>query len=348
MKNKSEFVQKALFKLYLRICDMSWNVLFMVWIGHMAASKVLYMLIGDPFVDDPIDFLYFYQTTATTVGYGDLSPSTAGGKLVTIAFVQPGAIALFTTVVAKGISTLAGVWRARMEGRGDFRTVDGATVIVGYHYARTKKMIRELLDGGQQASKIIVLATEEVMLDQEFVRYIRAETYDNVEGLRRSGCQNAAQVIVDTGNDAVNSAVAMAVRSINTSAHMVAYIEDEAHASILEHTITVDCLSSHQAEMLVRAVQDPGLSVVMTALLSASNSSTIFSVVVPDAVEVTADWLRQRLHQLCKGTLLAVERNSTVDFHVTGDALPAGTRVYFVSPHRLSDKDIGWQAKKAA
>jgi len=41
------------------------------------------------------NFFYWLMVTASTVGYGDLSPSTSNGKIVTSLFIIPVGLSLF-------------------------------------------------------------------------------------------------------------------------------------------------------------------------------------------------------------------------------------------------------------
>lgn len=49
-----------------------------------------------------LDALYFSTVTLTTIGYGDISPKTDGGKLFTVAFVLVGVAAFLFILVRLG------------------------------------------------------------------------------------------------------------------------------------------------------------------------------------------------------------------------------------------------------
>ena len=70
-----------------------------------------------------IEALYFCVVTLTTVGYGDLTPTTAGTQIFTIVYILTGfgvLVALLTSVAEKYISLKAeggGRTRPRIRGR---------------------------------------------------------------------------------------------------------------------------------------------------------------------------------------------------------------------------------------
>ena len=62
----------------------------------VAAGTVFYRLVEDL---SWIDSLYFCVITLTTVGYGDISPTTTAGKVFTMAYVVVG-IGVFVAVAS--------------------------------------------------------------------------------------------------------------------------------------------------------------------------------------------------------------------------------------------------------
>ena len=83
-----------------RITGLSWDTIVLLAVGHFAISWAAITLTGGEELAGGGIFWYFYITSATTVGYGDYSPATWGGRLITVAWIMPGGIALFTTIRA--------------------------------------------------------------------------------------------------------------------------------------------------------------------------------------------------------------------------------------------------------
>lgn len=141
------------------MADTHWVVLFLLIAFHAASTWVLFTVSGETELTGPATFFYWYATTAYTVGYGDLSPSTNSGRLITALWVFPGAIAAFTTVVAKVLAAIGEVWRLRRAGKGDYSGMNQSIVLIGYNAARTPKMIAELCSDLSQAQTLILLDT---------------------------------------------------------------------------------------------------------------------------------------------------------------------------------------------
>ena len=73
-------IQRLASSFRLHIRRVSWPVLLAVLLLHMLASWCLLALAGEDKLSDWHAFLYFYVTTATTIGYGDLSPGSTAGR----------------------------------------------------------------------------------------------------------------------------------------------------------------------------------------------------------------------------------------------------------------------------
>jgi voltage-gated potassium channel len=81
--------------------DPEFQALFFLVLVTLVSGAVFYRQVEGWSL---LDSLYFSVTTLTTVGYGDLSPSTAAGKIFTIfyIFVGVGLILGFLNAVAAG------------------------------------------------------------------------------------------------------------------------------------------------------------------------------------------------------------------------------------------------------
>src|SRR5688572_305338 len=65
---------------------VSWTAVFVAYLAHLLVTWALLALAGESRLVAPDAYPYYYMTTATTIGYGDLSPSTTAGRYI-VAFL---------------------------------------------------------------------------------------------------------------------------------------------------------------------------------------------------------------------------------------------------------------------
>ena len=136
-----------------RSSELAWSALFVILVIHLVASYLLFLLAGEgDLVGNPVDLLYYYIVTATTVGYGDLSPKSGLGRLIAVLFVLPGGIAIFTAVLGQLLTTIGTIWRNRMRGLGDYSERAGHIIVLGWQEGQTYQTLR-LLHAERQANE---------------------------------------------------------------------------------------------------------------------------------------------------------------------------------------------------
>jgi voltage-gated potassium channel len=88
--------------MFVRLAN-SVTALFVAWAGMLLAAAVVYCLLEDASL---LNGIYWSIVTATTLGYGDLSPHTAGGKVLTGALISITVFFLIPTITANLASKL--------------------------------------------------------------------------------------------------------------------------------------------------------------------------------------------------------------------------------------------------
>ncbi len=345
------FLEVALRRAYIAIANLSWSSLALAALAHMGVSYVLLAGAGEGHLADrPVDFLYYYVTTATTVGYGDLSPMTAAGRWAGLIFVLPGSIAIFTAVLGKGIADLGAFWRRRMNGYGDYTGRRGHTVVLGWQGGRTRRLIDLLLADHPSGERIVLVARE---LEQnpmpDAVDLVRADSLSTRRDLARAGLATAGGAVVRGRDDDETLAATLAAASIAPDVHIVAYFEDERSAELIGGQCPgVEPIGSLSSELLVRSARDPGSSRMADLLFSAKSEDTAFSMAIPDAAGpltyLDAMIGLKRLHGL---TLVGVgqDRGRDLDLNCDPDrALLPGERVFYIGDQRVEADAVSWDA----
>ena len=311
--------------LYVRITGLTWDVVCLITAVHFALSWAALEYIGGEEIAGAEIFWYFYATTATTVGYGDYSPVTAMGRLVTVLWIMPGGIALFTTIIAKVVQLISGRWRRRMLGLANYEELTDHIVILGWSGAKTERMVEHIRgDSGEGNREIVLCAAgtlENPMPDQ--VRYVRAPALNTPDLLRRAAVAQAANIIVLGENDSETLAAALGAAAVNADAHMVVYFEQLSFADLLRaHCPHAECNIS---------LEGP----------------TQFSLTVPDDIgEIRYGSLFTTLKTQHDVTLFGMAETKLGDDLIlnapSDQRVNPGTILYFMAARRIETKDINW------
>lgn len=340
-------------RVYLAVANMTWSALGLAVLLHFLVSLVLLALAGEAFTGDAVTFLYFYVTTATTVGYGDLSPATAWGRVFGALFVLPGAIAAFTAVLGKAVADLGNYWRRAMNGLGDYSTRTGHTVVLGWQGVRTRRLI-ELLRADQPEDETIVLIAKSVKQNPmpEELDFVRADALSTPRGLERAGVAGARAIVIRGEDDDETLAATLATASAAPKAHIVAHFEDERAAELIQRQCPeVEAIGSLSAELLVRSSRDPGASRVADLLFSAKTEDTAFSAQVPQlSATLTYGDVFAGLKREHDATLVGIGtgdlgHGGEVDLNCPGNRpVAAGETVFYIADGRLESDAIRWKA----
>ena len=337
-------------RLYARISSLSWDTILITTAVHFTISWVLIFVVDDEAIASGEIFWYFYATTATTVGYGDYSPSTMAGRAITVLWIMPGGIALFTTIIAKVVQQISDKWRKRLRGLASYPNLTDHIVILGWHGALTQRMVDHIRGGQGDKERDIVLCSaksmENPMPDQ--VRFVHGPSLNAQDLLERAAAANASYIIALGHSDDETLAAALGAAAVNAEAHLVAYFDRQDFADLLTaHCPKAECNVSLAVELLVRSAQDPGSSRVQRQLLSTLEGPTQFSLEVPaNVAAVSYGALFSELKNKHLATLFGVARSKLGDDLLLNapseHQVDPGMILYFMAAQRIYPTQIDW------
>ena len=236
------------------------------------------------------DALWWAIVTLTTVGYGDISPDSMGGRLigVVLMFFGIGVLGLFT-------ATIAGVFvekRLRKErGMGSY-DLEGHIILCEWN-DRTKEILKDLRADRRAASAPIVLVADidaKPVVD-EHLYFVRGDLTE--DHLKRAGIEKAATVVIvgdrslaSGARDAKAVLSVLTVESLNPDVYSIVELASEENVRHCEraHADEIIVGAEFSSRVISTATLDHGISTVLRELLSAQVGHDLITVPVPEGV----------------------------------------------------------------
>ena len=273
------------------------------------------------------DALWWAIVTLTTVGFGDISPTSFGGRLigVVLMFFGIGVLGTFTATIASAF-----VDQRQRKDRGmDDCDLENHIILCGWN-DRTKEILKDLRADKRSTDEPIALVAdiETKPVEDERLCFVRGK--ETEEDLKRAGIMKAKTVVLVGDRsleyrerDAKAVLAMLTVKSLDTSAYTIVELAGEENvrhckqAGADEVIVGADLCS----RVMSTATLDHGISTVLRELLSAQYGRDLLTMKVPDGqdgrtfVEVLSDLKSQ------DGIIaLAIQPHGTGDIVTNPDA----------------------------
>ncbi len=318
-----------------------WAALLFALAVHAGVSYLGLRLFAEAPLTELKTFVYFYLTTALTVGYGDFSPQTAGGRIFVSTWLMVGGIALLTAVIGKTTNSIIAVWRKGMKGKGTFATCTGHTVVIGWEGEISERVV-ELLHEDETSNDHLIVICDTVLEENPMpgkTEFIHGESLSSLALLQRAGVKGAERTLVRTGSDDLTLAVVLTINQLNPVGHVVAHFSSSETARLARsYAPKLECTSSMAIEMLVRSSQDPGSSVIINELLSVGQGATQYRLLLPESYESTVGALYKQLKDRHNATLIGYRAKDQTQptINPSNDTPVRGGELFYIANTRLA------------
>ena len=218
-----------------------------------------------------IDALYYATVSASTTGYGDITPVTESARIINVLLVTPARILFLIILVGTTVEVLAESSRARFRERAWRRKLSGHTIVCGY--GTKGRAAIEVLRGHGRAKDTVVVVDD----DPQHVAEAQRDGYAVVQGdasrgavLDAAGLHEAATVVVAVARDDTAVLVTLTAREHRPDIPIHAAVREEFNKHLLHQSGATQVITSSAAagRLLGFAAMSPRVVEVLEDLLS--------------------------------------------------------------------------------
>ena len=278
----------------------------------------------------------FYWAITTVMGQGDASHVTTwGGWFVSWLLVLFG-VGIVATITGALLGFVIDFLLKEGQGMGASGYEDHI-VICGWNVT-ARELVQELRSDDYDHKVVVLHEADRNPADND-VYFVRGDA-TKADDLKRAGIEHASAAIVcplDPSDEADMRSIliVLAIESIAPRVRTVAEVNNPAHANHFKRADVDELLITSRltAHLLARSSLYPGLTDLVTDLVSGGDGSELYRIALPeDYVGLTIDELSARMRADHQATLLAVSRNGSTHLNPpTGFRLETGDNAVVVA-----------------
>lgn len=327
--------------------DLRWHSLIVAIALYFAISWCFLFLAGEYEITQNSNFIYWMIVTASTVGYGDLYPTTTHGQTTVALFVIPLGLSLFGLVIGRLASFVSYQWRKSVQGLKKLN-YENHILIIGWNGNRTLQLINLLMrevefsENKQKIALCVKVDIENPLPDK--IGFVKVTSFSDDKGMDRAAVSNASSIIIDNPEDDMTMTIALYCAQRNPNAHAIAYFREERLGALLKsHCPNIECMPSVAVEMMAKSAVDPGSSVLHHQLLDSNDGMTQFSLKYSGTEIIKIAGLFHLFKEKYDATLIGISTGGPEAIELNPDLqrkVVPGCTLYYIAAQRI--KKIEW------
>jgi voltage-gated potassium channel len=181
-----------------------------------------------------LDAVYYATVTASTTGYGDVTPLSDTARLVNVLVITPLRVLFLIVLVGTTLEVLTERTREQFRQNRWRSSLRDHVLVVGYG-TKGRSAVRALLENGWDKTRIVAIDVDETHIATASEDGIAAVRGDGTrsEVLARVAVDAANRVVVAVPRDDTAVLVTLTARGANPGVHIVAACREAENAPLL-------------------------------------------------------------------------------------------------------------------
>lgn len=266
-------------KIISKIVKLKGWAIVLFTVMFVFSNAVIMTLIEPQTFDNIFHTAWWILTTMTTVGYGDVSPTTTLGRAWTMLFIFTFGIGLFGMFVGFVVDAFSKYKQMKEEGKLEYEG-KGHYVIIGWTQ-KSKLTVKELMICDPQVEIVLIDELERTPFDAPSFHYIQGSPTE-FDTLKKAKIEDAKAVLIfSPANvdhpdlaDGKTLLIASSIESYDDgtekSIYTIAEIMNERHVQSFKHAKIDEFILSQQSVsyLMAKSARNKGASHIFTQLLS--------------------------------------------------------------------------------
>lgn len=333
--------------LFVKVIRLNnWFLLLSTIVLVLTSSYFIYFLEPDTFAD-PFEGLWWTMTTVTTVGYGDVSPTTVSGKIFAM-FLYIIGIGIMTIFIGKAVDFLSVRKRLKEAGKLNITTEDHI-ILINW----TKKAsitLEELLKTFNDISIVIIdeKVTKTPILHEQ-VEFVHGNPA-NTDVLLQANLLKSKSIMVFASEDSVATSqadgqtllIATTLESIGKeyekNIYTICEVLESRHIQAFQHVSVEEFITANDtaAHLAARSILYNGSSEIIRQLTS-NTAYDLYSISKKDVWQTYED---ARAELAVQGAMLISNGNDLSIIKQLSAPIPHDAKLFIICDESAYERII--------